>query len=106
MAIKLNGVTISSNKLNGGNVTVEKLNGTVVYTTTLTLQWQFVHSSSSEPASSTYDVFTSQSINGDYELGLEYLNFYYPANHNYDGFVAVIYDYSSQEYFTFVIVYD
>lgn len=101
MAIKLNGVTITTNRLNGGNVLTEKLNGTVVYSKTVTLQWQFVTYYSSEP--DNYDFFTSQYINGDYEQGLYWLDINYRDGLN-EGFVAVISDLSTLNYFEFVVV--
>lgn len=104
MAIKLNGVDITSNKLNGSNVSKEKLNGTVVYSfsPTTTAQWQFVGSYSSEP--DNYDLFSSSYINGDYEQGILHLNNNYPAGNYHEGFVAVIADLSTLDFFEYVVV--
>lgn len=103
MSIKLNGVEIIINRLNFSNVSVEKLNGTVVYSdeSTLTLQWQFVGSYSSEP--DYYDFFTSQYINGDYEQGLNWLHLNFQED-LIEGFVAVIADMSTLDFFEFVVV--
>ena len=104
MAIKINGVEITSNKLNGSNVSSEKLNGTLVYPIMPKLEWFFVDSSSSEP--DNYNFMTSEQIyiQGDYEQGISYLNTNYPAGDYYEGFVAVINDSSAQKYFIYVVV--
>lgn len=101
MAIKINGVTITSNKLNGSDVLTEKLNGTVVYSKTVTLQWQFVGEYSSEPY--YYDFYTEQFIYGDYEQGLNWLHLNIQEDLN-EGFVAVIGDKSTYNNFEYVTV--
>lgn len=103
MAIKLNSTTITSIKLNTTNITSVKLNGVKVWPTeTINLIWQFVMSYSSEP--DYYDFKTSQYINGDYEQGITHLNTHYPAGDYYEGFVAVIADQSTLDFFEFVVV--
>lgn len=103
MAIKINGVTITSIKLNGGRVFTERLNGTAVYidSPTTTAEWQFVTYYSSEP--DNYDFFTSQYINGDYEQGLAWLDSNFRED-LHEGFVAVISDLSTLNYFEYVVV--
>lgn len=106
MAIRLNYATLSSNKLNGDNVTFEKLNGTVVYwgEVTTTAQWQYVGYNSSEPDSSLFDLYTEEYIDGDYEQGLNHLDYNFPASGYYEGFVAVVYDRTYYNYFEYVVV--
>jgi len=102
MAIKLNGVEITSNKLNSSNVTLEKLDGVKVWPVeTIKLRWQFVGSYSSEP--DYYDFFTSQYINGDYEQGLNWLHLNFQED-LIEGFIAVIADMSTLDFFEFVVV--
>ena len=49
MAIKLNGVGITSNKLNGSDVSEEKLNGVKVWPTATTKKWVYLYYETSEP---------------------------------------------------------
>lgn len=181
MAIKLNGVEITSNKLNNSNVTLENLNGVKVFPTAVPAtgwslvgesndyiasfeqtnflidpntigcgysithlpsaslylvgdivrgrmnpisgnpcntwvyyeavideavienKWQFVGSYSSEPYN--YDVLTSsQYLYSDYEEGINYLNINYPAGDYDEGFVVIIPDFISQDFFEFIVV--
>jgi len=88
MAIKINGVEITSNKLNNVDILVERLNGTVVYSKTLTLQWQFVGQFSSEPYN--FDLLIASDINGQYKQGIQYLDINYP---NFEFYKATLGDY-------------
>lgn len=175
MAIKLNGVEITSNKLNSSNVTLENLDGVKVFPTavpatgwamvgassnyiasfeqteffidplaigcgfdtthlpsasqylvgdivrgrlnssglecntwvyyeaTLTLKWQFVAYHSSEP--DNYDLLLDWNINGDYEQGINHLNTNFPAGIYNEGFVAVILDETTDNYYEYVVVF-
>ena len=105
MAIKLNGVDITSNKLNSSNVTLEKLDGVKVWPAeTINLIWQFVGQSSSEPHN--YDTYITAYIYGDFLVGIDHLVINYPAGDYYEGFVAVIHDFSTGYYFWFIVVVD
>ena len=57
---------------------------------------------SSEP--DNYDMFFVESIFGDYQEGLDWININYPAGDGDEGFVAIILDEETQEYFEYVIV--
>lgn len=103
MAIKLNGAEITSNKLNSSNVTLENLDGVKVWPTeTINLIWRFVSQSSSEPYN--YDLLIGAYISGDYEQGITHLNTNYPAGNYNEGFVAVVYDQSTYDFFDYVTV--
>ncbi len=61
MAIKLNGVEISSNKLNGSNVSEEKLNGVKVWPTATTKKWVYLYYTTSKGGYSPFYHDTSSS---------------------------------------------
>lgn len=79
MAIKLNGVTITSNKLNDSNVSEEKLNGTKVWPTTLTKQWVYLYYNTSQIGYSLFYQITTY----DEQATVELMEQKFPAK-NYD----------------------
>jgi len=109
MAIKLNGVEITSNKLNSSNVSEEKLNGVKVWpTAVIGNEWVYLFSSTS---SGEYEqgwvgpyITYSADMGGDIEDMIYDLNSNYPPNNYAVGQIAIVDDIYYDEYYYFQVV--
>ena len=109
MAIKLNGVEITSNKLNSSNVSEEKLNGVKVWPTAVGgNEWVYLFSSTSSGEYVTGETGTTVSIGGWFD-GATMRMLYeitedYPPD-SYDiGRVIVVEDYNDRYYYYFQLL--
>mgnify|MGYP000997487033 CR=1 FL=1 len=100
MAIKLNGVDITSNKLNTADITSEKFNGIHIYpASSSNYEWVFITYHSSEP--DDYNYYLTGNYGGNIDAMLTALQLEYSAGKYNLGYIAVIAEQSDYNFYVF-----